>query len=83
MNIYNPQGNVILSVVPSDDSTRVRRIRSENYALLNYSLPEYIEIPVGSYTDYRGQRYTLWRPEDFTKQGSRIWDYAVKFGGPQ
>lgn len=31
------------------------------------TLTEHVEMPVGSYIDYQGQRYTLWRPEDLTK----------------
>ncbi|GAB6394211.1 MAG: hypothetical protein MdMp024_0523 [Bacteroidales bacterium] len=83
MNIYSANGELVLSVTPSGSSQRTRKIMGDNSLTLIFESTDFIEIPLYSYIDYEGERYTLWRPEDFTKNGDRIWEYAVKFGGWQ
>ena len=38
-------------------------------------------MPTGTYIEYQGERYTLWYPSDFKKEGTRVFDYTVTFGG--
>jgi hypothetical protein len=83
MNIYSANGEPVLSVTPSGSSQRTRKIMGDNSLSLVFESTDFIEIPLYSYIDYEGERYTLWRPEDFTKNGDRIWEYSVKFGGWQ
>ena len=81
MVIYSPTGTTLLDIPVDDNSYRYRAIRQGDKVYLYYSLAEYVELPVGSYIEYQGETYTLWRPEDFTKHGTRNMEYAVTFGG--
>lgn len=81
MIIYNQQGQTLLDIPVDDNSYRYRAIRQGDRVFLYFSLTEHVEIPVYSYIDYQGQRYTLWRPEDLTKHGTRNLEYAVTLGG--
>nr|DAL29362.1 MAG TPA_asm: tail protein [Caudoviricetes sp.] len=81
MIIYNSNGETLLDIPIDDNSYRYRAIRQGDKVYLYFSLTEHVEIPVGSYIDYQGQRYTLWRPEDLTKHGMRNLEYAATFGG--
>lgn len=81
MVIYSPTGTTLLDIPVDDNSYRYRAIRQGDKVYLYYSLAEYVELPVGSYIEYQGETYTLWRPEDFTKHGTRNLEYAVTFGG--
>lgn len=83
MVIYNKQGDVILDEPVSDDSSRTRQIMGVNAVTLKFSLTHHIEVPVGSYIEYQGQRYTLWRPENFEKLGSENYGYTITFGANQ
>ena len=81
MIIYTKNGTVLLDISVEDTSYRYRAIRQGDKVYLYFSLTEHVEIPVYSYIEYAGQRYTLWKPENLTKQGERNIEYIVEFGG--
>lgn len=81
MIIYNKSGALILDIPVDDTSYRYRAIRQGDRVYLYFSLTTHLEIPVHSYVDYQGQRYTLWKPENVTKHGERNLEYDVQFGG--
>lgn len=83
MIIYEKTGEVLFDVQVNDSSVRNRAIMGDNSVTLNLSLPEYATIPVGSYIEYQGQRYTLWRPDNFKKHGTRNFEYKITFGSNQ
>ena len=83
MIIYDKTGEVLFDVQVNDSSVRNRAIMGDNSVTLNLSLPEYATIPVGSYIEYQGQRYTLWRPDNFKKHGTRNFEYQITFGSNQ
>ena len=68
---------MILDITVDDSSYRYRAIMGEHSLTLYYSLAEHVEIPVGAYCDYQGERYTLERPEALKMQHSRMFDYTV------
>lgn len=81
MVIYNQAGDVLLDIPVDDDSYRYRAIAQAKKVELRYSLVEHVELPTGAYIEYQGERYTLWYPSDFKKEGTRVFDYTVTFGG--
>ena len=70
MIIFEKTGKILLDIPVDDTSYRYRAIRQGDKVNLVFSLTEHVEIPVYSYVDYQGQRYTLWRPEDLAKHGT-------------
>ena len=83
MKIYNSTGTQVLDVQVDDTSYRYRAIMGDHSLTLRYSLAEHVEIPIGSYCDYQGQRYTLKRPEALKMQHTRSFEYTVTFDSPQ
>ena len=81
MIIHDKNGATLLDIPVDDNSYRYRAIRQGDKVYLYYSLTEHVEVPVGAYIEYEGRRYTLWRPEDLSKHGTRNLEYAVTFGG--
>lgn len=80
IDIYNNSGAIIVSgLLVGDGSYRYREIMNKSEVRLEFSLPEYKEIPVGSYIDYEGVRYTLMNPSDVTVGHSREYDYVAVF----
>lgn len=77
MIIFNRQGGRILNVQVDDNSYRHRAIMGDNTLTLYFLLAEHVEIPVGAYCDFEGQRYFLKRPEAFKMQHSRAFEYTV------
>lgn len=81
MRIYDKTGEVLLDIPVNDDSYRYRAIAQAKKVELRYSLVDHVELPTGAYIEYQGERYTLWYPSDFKKEGTRVFDYTVTFGG--
>lgn len=71
----------MLDIPVDDDSYRYRAIAQAKKVELRYSLVDHVELPTGAYIEYQGERYTLWYPSDFKKEGTRVLDYTVTFGG--
>lgn len=81
MRIYDKTGEVLLDIPVDDDSYRYRAIAQAKKVELRYSLVDHVELPTGTYIEYQGERYMLWYPSDFKKEGTRVFDYTVTFGG--
>ena len=81
MRIYDKTGEVLLDIPVDDDSYRYRAIAQAKKVELRYSLVDHVELPTGTSIEYQGERYTLWYPSDFKKEGTRVFDYTVTFGG--
>lgn len=81
MRIYDKTGEVLLDIPVDDDSYRYRAIAQAKKVELRYSLVDHVELPTGAYIEYQRERYTLWYPSDFKKEGTRVFDYTVTFGG--
>jgi hypothetical protein len=77
MIIYSNKNIKVLDVTVNDNSYRYRVIKGDHNLTLHYSLAEHVEIPVGSYCIYQGERYTLERPEAFKMKHSRNFEYTV------
>lgn len=83
MVIYDDSGTKLLELTPDDNSYRYRAIMNGAKVILYYSLSTHVEVPVGSYIEYQGQRYYLWLPSNFKKKGTRNFEYTVEFGGDE
>lgn len=83
MIIYDESGNKILDITVDDDSYRYRAIMGDHNITLHYALAEHVEIPVGSYCEFQGERYTLIRPESLKMKHSRNFEYTVIFESAQ
>lgn len=66
-----------LDVQESDDSYRYRSLMGDHNLTLKFSLPEYVEIPVGAWCEYMAIRYTLAAPANITKNGTRDIEYTL------
>lgn len=71
---------VSLTIQEDDDSYRLRRIMTKPQLVLKFSLPEYIEIPVGAWCEFQGQIYSLNYPQNFKKNGERNIEYTLTMG---
>lgn len=83
MIIYNDKGKKLLEIEVDDNSYRHRVIMGDYNLTLYYSLAEHVELPVGCYCDYQGERFTLERPETFKMKHSRSFEYTVTMESSQ
>ncbi len=77
MIFYRQDGSTLLNVVVDDNSYRYREIMGDNTLTLYFSLSEHVEIPLGAYVDFQGERYTLQRPEALKMNHTRNFEYTV------
>lgn len=83
MIIYNDKGKKLLEIEVDDNSYRHRVIMGDYNLTLYYSLAEHVELPVGCYCDYQGERFTLERHEAFKMKHSRSFEYTVTMESSQ
>ncbi len=83
MKIYSDKGIKLLEIEVDDNSYRNRVIMGDYNLTLYYSLAEHVELPVGCYCDFQGERFTLERPEAFKMKHSRNFEYTVIMEGCQ
>lgn len=69
--------DTFLEVQESDSSYRYRSLMRKTQLVLKYSLPEYIEIPVGAWCEFQGQKFFLMSSQDFKKNGTRDIEYTL------
>lgn len=75
--------NTSLEVQPSDSSYRYRSLMAKPQFVLKFSLPRYVEIPVGAYCVYMGQTFTLKSAQNIKKNGTRNIEYTLTMGTEQ
>ena len=83
MIFYRQDGSKLMEVLMDDNSYRFREIMGDNTLTLYFSLSEHVEIPLGAYVDYQGERYTLQRPEALKMNHTRNFEYTVTLESDQ
>lgn len=71
---------VTLEVQETENSYRYRAIMTKPQLVLRFSLPAFVEIPVGAWVVYMGQTFTLNDPENLKKHGTRNIEYTMTMG---
>lgn len=69
-----------LEIVPDDSSYRYRALMERPTLNLKFSLPRWVDIPVGAWTVFQGQTFYLGEPANFKKQGERNYEYTLTMG---
>lgn len=75
--------NTTLEVQENDSSYRYRSLMVKPQMVLKFSLPQYIEFPVGTYCEYMGETYILNAPQNIKKNGTRNIEYTLNMGTMQ
>lgn len=70
-------GDKEIEIEVKDESYSYEAIMGEYTLTLYFSHPGYIEIPVGSWCDFYGKRYSLKRDSNFKKNGERNFEYTL------
>ena len=74
---------VSLDVEVDDTSNRYRQLMQKPVLTLKFSLPEYIDFPVGTWCVFQNQTYTLNSEKNLTKNGKRNITYNMTLGGDE
>ena len=75
ITLYNGSEEIKLEV--KDESYSYEAIMEECSLTLYFDYPGYLEIPIGSYCDFYGKRYSLKKDSNFKKNGERNFEYTL------
>lgn len=70
-------GNKEIKLDVKDESYSYEAIMAEDTLNLYFSYPRYLEIPVGTWCDFYGKRYSLKKDSNFKKKGERNFEYTL------
>uniref|UniRef100_UPI003FF0E27C hypothetical protein n=1 Tax=Alistipes shahii TaxID=328814 RepID=UPI003FF0E27C len=81
LKLYNRKGVLKLTVSPSENSTRQKRLMGDHVLGLSFTAFECVPLEVYDYVDFEGVRF--WITEEYApKQTSTVeWEYDCKFYG--
>lgn len=81
LKIYNRKGVLKLTVSPSENSSRQKRLMGDHVLGLSFTAFECVPLEVYDYVDFEGVRF--WITEEYApKQTSTVeWEYDCKFYG--
>ncbi|WP_165043718.1 hypothetical protein [Dysgonomonas sp. ZJ709] len=77
MKIYSPNNILLIDIDVDDSSSRYKEIMGENILTLMFSLPNFIEIPEGSWCEFKAELYFLPKSQDFVQQHDEHFDYTL------
>ena len=83
LTLYTKDDKKLLSLSVGDNSYRHRELMGENTLTLYFELSKHVEIPIGAYVDFGGERYTLMRPEALKMHHTRHFEYTLTLDSAQ
>lgn len=72
-----------LDIQESESSYRYRALMEKPQLVLKFSLPQYIEFPVGTWCRYQNEKYSVWSPQNIKKNGERNIEYTITMGNDE
>lgn len=81
IKLHSPANDLLLSTYVDDSSYRLREIMGDNRLDLQFSLPEYIDIPEQAFCIFKEELYWMPRSLDYTKQHSQHFNYNLAMEG--
>lgn len=70
-------GDKEIELLVNDNSYSYEAIMGEDTLTLYLSHPGYLDVPVGSWCDFQGKRYSLKKDSNFKKNGERNYEYTL------
>lgn len=70
-------GNETIELLTDDNSYSYEAVMGEDALTLYFSYPGYLNVPVGSWCEFYGKRYSLKKDSNFKKNGERNYDYTL------
>ena len=80
MVFYDNSGKKILDTEVDDNSYRYRSLMAKPQLVLKFSLPEYIDIPVGAWCMFQNEKFVLRSASNLKKSGTRNIEYNMTLG---
>lgn len=70
-------GSETIELLTDDNSYSYEAVMGDDTLTLYFSHPGYIDVPVGSWCEFYGKRYSLKKDSNFKKNGERNYSYTL------
>lgn len=77
ITIYKADATELLKLKVTDESYSYNSIMGDNTLTLYFSLTYNIDIPIGAYCTFMGEKYSLKKYSNFKKNGTRNFEYTL------
>lgn len=82
-SLANGKQRVSIGIQPDDSSYLYRALMQKPQLILKFSLPVYIDFPVGTWCEFENEIFTLNSEKNLTKNGKRNITYNMTLGGDE
>lgn len=92
INIYNPNGDILMQAIVAKDAKREEELSKSDYISLSFNAVEKIALPMGAYIEHTyyidktrsvTQKFMLLEPYTPTQADEMSWKYAIEFHHPK
>lgn len=92
INIYNPNGDILMQAIVAKDAKREEELSKSDYISLSFNAVEKIALPMGAYIEHTyyidktrsvTQKFMLLEPYTPTQADEMSWKYAMEFHHPK
>ena len=81
ITIYASDGTAKMQAPTDDNSTQTKELQGENVLTLSFSFYEHIELEVGDYAVFLGERYWMMERYKPEQKSAMEWNYDLKLQG--
>lgn len=78
VTIRNLSDDIIWEGYVDDDSYRSKEVMGDNKLFLHFSSDSPVQMPLFAYTHFKGEKYFLWKPENFRKVNTENHEYKLE-----
>lgn len=92
INIYDPNGDILMQAIVAKDAKREEELSKSDYISLSFNAVEKIALPMGAYIEHTyyidktrsvTQKFMLLEPYTPTQADEMSWKYAMEFHHPK
>lgn len=92
INIYNPNGDILMQAIVAKDAKREEELSKSDYISLSFNAVEKIALPMGAYIEHTyyidktrsvTQKFMLLEPYTPTQADEMSWKYTLEFHHPK
>lgn len=92
INIYNPNGDILMQAIVAKDAKREEELSKSDYISLSFNAVEKIALPMGAYIEHTyyidktrsvTQKFMLLEPYTPTQADEMSWKYTMEFHHPK
>lgn len=78
ITINDPNGGIVWSGYVDDSSYRSKEVMGDNKLFLHFSSETPVQMPLFAWTTFKGEKYFLWKPENFKKVNTENHEYQLE-----